>query len=361
MRNTKSRLLGMTLILSSSASFAAGEPWSDDFVPPPGDYSWMQLDSGEWLKGEIIALYDEILVFDSDHFDEIQIDLEDIEQVLGKGIFAMTFGDGTPVRGQLNIRGQSIVVVTSGKELEFSRENLVSITPAAERERDRWTGDVSIGMNVRRGNTEIAEYDVFAGLQRRTPVSRISLDYIGNINVTDGERVSDSQRINLAVDRFTGRRLYWRPVSAQYFKDELQNIRHQATVDTGLGLHLFDSRRVEWDLSAGVGGNYLENVSVAAGEPNGEWSPVGTFSSDLDIELTARIDYELEIGMAFLEESAGKYQHHIVSTLSTDLINDLDLDISFIWDRTEVPQIAEDGTTPKQDDYRTVVSLTYEF
>jgi hypothetical protein len=65
--------------------------------------------------------------------------------------------------------------------------------------------------------------------------------------------------------------------------------------------------------------------------------------------------------MAFLEESAGKYQHHIVSTLSTDLINDLDLDIAFIWDRTEVPQIAEDGTTPKQDDYRTVVSLTYEF
>ena len=186
-------------------------------------------------------------------------------------------------------------------------------------------------------------------------------DYIGNTNETEGVRVTDSHRVNLSIDRFTGRRIYWRPISAQYYKDELQNIKHQATADTGFGVHLMDSPRVEWDLNVGVGGNYLENVSVAAGESNGEWSPVGTFSSDLDIELTSWLDYELEIGMTFLEEEAGKYQHHVVSTLSTDLVSDLDLDVSIIWDRTEVPQIAEDGTVPEQDDYRMVISLTYDF
>jgi putative salt-induced outer membrane protein YdiY len=349
------------LVLLGNVARASDAPWSEEFTPPPGEYSWIQLDTGEWLKGEIIALYDDILVFDSDHFGDLRIDLEDIDQVLGRGIFALTFRNGAPVGGQISIRGQSIVVEKSGEQTEFRRVDLVSITPAAERERDRWAGDVSIGLNARRGNSEISEVDISASLQRRTPVSRIMLDYLGNTNETDGEQITDSHRINLAVDRFTGRRLYWRPISAQYFKDELQNISHQGTVDTGLGFHLMDTQRVEWDLSAGVGGNYLENVSVAPGDPNGEWSPVGTFGSDLDVELTSWMDFELEIGMSFLEEAAGKYQHHIVSTLSTDLINDLDLDISVIWDRTEVPQIAEDGSEPEPDDYRLVISLTYDF
>lgn len=347
--------------IAGSIAHAEEAPWSEEFTPPPGDYSWLQLDTGEWLKGEIIALYDETLVFDSDHFGETEIDLEDIEELRGRGMFAVTFVDGVPHRGQLNILGQSIFVSKSHGDVEFRRQDLVSITPAAKRERDRWTGDISLGLDVRGGNTEISEFDVFAGLARRTPASRMTLDYIGNTNETDGERVTDSHRVNLAVDRFTGRRFYWRPISAQYYKDELQNIRHQATVDSGVGYNLVETKKVEWELYAGVGGNYLDNVSVAEGDSNGDWSPVGTFSSDLDIELTSWLDYELEIKLSFLEEDSGKYQHHVVSTLSTDLVNDLDLDFSVIWDRTENPQIAEDGTVPEQDDYRMVVSLTYDF
>ncbi|MGI9261307.1 MAG: DUF481 domain-containing protein, partial [Woeseiaceae bacterium] len=229
MQSIRNIFLSLILIVFAAAAHSASEPWADEFVAPPGDYSWIQLDTGEWLKGEIIALYDDTLVFDSDHFGGINIDLGDIEQVLGRGIFSLTFRDGTPVRGQINIRGQSIIVERSGEHTEFRRVDLVTITPAAERERDRWAGDVSFGLNARRGNSEISEVDISASLQRRTPVSRIVLDYLGNTNETDGEQITDSHRINLAVDRFTGRRMYWRPVSAQYFKDELQNISHQGT------------------------------------------------------------------------------------------------------------------------------------
>jgi len=354
-------LLPLVLALPITTALAAGEPWTEDFVPPPGDYSWVQLDTGEWLKGEIIALYDETLVFDSDHFGDLQIDLDDILHVYGRGVFALTFRDGKPVRGELNIRGQSIIIAATDGTLEFRREELISITQAAERERDRWTGAVSLGLDVREGNTEISEFSIAAGVLRRTPSTRMSLDYLGNINDTDGERISDSHRANLAVDRFTGRRLYWRPISLQWYRDEFQNIAHQATADTGIGYHLVDTPRVDWELQAGVGANYLENLSVAPGETNNEWTPVGTFGSDLEVELTSWMDYELEINMTFLEEQAGKYQHHIVSTLSTDLVGDLDLDIVFIWNRTENPQRDEIGELPQQDDYRLQFNLAYDF
>ena len=354
----------------TSGTSAATEPWSEEFTPPPGKYSWVKLDTGEWLKGEIIAIYDEKLSFDSDHFDNLVIDLEDVEAIHGRGIFVITARERGPVTGLfepkpisgfLQVRGPLVRVETGATSREFTREDLVSVTPLAEQERDRWRGDVKIGLNVREGNTDIWEYSVGTKLQRRTPVSRWTFDYLGYRNQTDGERVEDSHRLTLAADRFTGRKIYWRPVSAQYFKDELQNIRHQATVDSGLGVHVIDTRRTTWDLQAGVGGNYLENVSVAVGERNGEWSPVGTLGMDLEIELTSWLDYELMIDMWFLEEAAGKYQHHIVSLLSTDLFGDLDLDISLEWNRTEVPQAAEDGTIPEQDDYRFQVGLSYEF
>jgi len=355
----------LTFLLASlfcaQAAFASGEPWSDDFVPPPGGYSWVQLDTGEWLKGEIIAVYDETLRFDSGHFDQIDIELKDIVAIHGRGLFVVSLREGRAINGTLNIRGQQIFVTNNNERLDFDRSEIVSITQAAARERDRWGGDISFGMNVRRGNSEISEVDMSVGLRRRTPVSRISLDYIGNTNETDGEKITDSHRIELAVDRFTGRRLYWRPVSVQYNKDELQNIRHQATVDTGLGYHLLDSGRWDWELTAGVGGNYLHNVSVAPGEDNGEWSPVGTFGSDLELDITSWMKWEFDVNMSFLEKAAGKYQHHIVSTLSTDLIGDIDLDLSLIWERIEIPQQTEDGSTPEQDDYRMVVSFTYDF
>lgn len=354
-------LLTLFLLGVSLEAVADTAPWAEGFAPPPDEFSWVMLDSDGWLKGEIVALYDETLVFDSDHFGNLDLDLDDIEAVYGKGVFVVSFSDGRAASGILNIRGQKVSITAEDEILRFTRDELVSITQSAERERDRWGGNVDLGLNAREGNTEISDLTVTAGLTRRTPTSRLALDYRGNSNVTDGVRQTDSHRINLAVDRFTGRRFFWRPVSVQYYKDELQNINHQATIDTGFGYQVIDTSRTHWEIQAGVGGNYLENVSVEAGQEQSDWSPVGTLSTDLSIDLTSWIEYEFRWNMTFLEEAAGKYQHHMVNTLSTDLIGDLDLDISFIWDRTEVPQVAEDGTVPEQDDYQITVSLSYEF
>ena len=354
--------LPVCLALVGPTALAAGEPWSDDFSPPPGKHSWVQLDTFEWIKGDIIALYSDTLVFDSDHFGDLDIDLEDILNVHGRGSFAVTFANGRPVRGELQIREKQVVVVAAGQRHEGSRTDLVSITPVAERERDRWHGDIGFGTNVRQGNTDIAELSINIGMLRRTPTSRYTIEYLANMNETDGERITDNHRINTGLDRFTGRRLYWRPFSAQYYKDEFLNIRHQATLDTGLGYHLVDTVKVDWELQAGVGYNYLQHHSVADDEKDNQTSPVGTLGSELVVKLTSSVDYELLANMTFLNEQSGRYQHHIVSALSIDLFGKhLDLDFSTIWDHTESPQENADGSIPEQDDFNFTVSLVYDF
>lgn len=98
----------------------------------------------------------------------------------------------------------------------------------------------------------------------------------------------------------SGGRIFWRPTAVQYFQDSFQNIRHQATADTGIGYQLIDSSRVEWDIQGSIGANYLRKASAADAESDDEVSPVVTLGSDLTVELTSWLDYELLVNMTFL-------------------------------------------------------------
>jgi hypothetical protein len=49
--------------------------------PMPEKFDWIQLTSDEWLKGEIIAMYDDKLEFDSDELDLLEFDMEDVRQI----------------------------------------------------------------------------------------------------------------------------------------------------------------------------------------------------------------------------------------------------------------------------------------
>ena len=325
------------------------------------EQTWIELTSGETLKGTISAVYDSRMYFDSIHFGEIRIQLSKIRKLRGPANFEVTTEELITHQGTLAVNGDTVIVTTADEQLEVSRSQLLSVTPLAQRERDRWTGDVRVGLNVREGNTDIKEGNLAMTLIRRTPTERGIVDYLGQMNETEGERVANSHRLNVSRDRFTGNRLFWRPLAVQYYQDRLQNIAHQGTADAGFGYILADSDRVDWDIQVGAGVNYLRKVSVEDGESRSETSPAGTLGSDLTIEITPSVDFDMDIAMSFLNEESGRYQHHIVNRLSTDLTGNLDFDVSLIWDRTERPQTQEDGTQPEKDDWWMVFGLSYEF
>jgi hypothetical protein len=351
------------LFLSCAGGSAIAETDIDstEFKPPPDEYDWIQLTSDEWLKGEFISLFDEELLFDSDNLGMLEIDWEDVRRFRGHGLYGISIDGLDLFAGELRIDDQKIVITVEGIVREISRERLVSVTRSANRERDRWSGEVGLGMNIRSGNADIRELSIIGGIERRTPRSRFLLDYIGNFNETDGKEIANNHRANMSFDVFSGSRLFWRPFDGQYFRDRFQNIRGQGTVETGLGYELVDTPRTDWEISGGLGANFVSYESVQPGEPSDNTSPVLSISTDLDFELTSWMDYLLAVQMSFLDDESGAYQHHILTTLSTDLIGDLDLDVSFVWDRTQKPQQRADGTFPEKDDYWLMIGLEYEF
>jgi hypothetical protein len=73
------------------------------------------------------------------------------------------------------------------------------------------------------------------------------------------------------------------------------------------------------------------------------------------------MDYLFSFQARVVDEQSGTYQQHFLTTLSTDLIGNLDLDVSFVWDRIQNPQRRADGSVPEQDDFRLILGLGIEF
>ena len=334
---------------------------NDEFRPPADGHDWIQLTSGEWLKGELIGLFNEELEFDSEVLEDLTIDWEDVAQIVSAREYGINLDGKDPITGTLRFDADRIIVSTATAEQEIDREELIGISLFAEREIDRWEANVSLGLNARQGNTDFIEQNAVASLERRTPISRATIDYIGSFNETEGERVADNHRVTGVLDRFNRSRLFWRPINIQYYRDEFQNIKHQGTLATGLGYQLRDTKKTDWLVYASAGVNYLERMSVEAGQPESARSPSLTLGTDFETDLTSWIGYLFSYRVTFLDEDSGERQHHLITTVSTDLIRDIDFDVSLIWDRTETPQPAFDGTIPERDDFRLAVGIGFEF
>ena len=63
---------------------------SEKFVPSTDQYDWIELTSGEWLKGEFKGMYKKRLEFDSDKLDLLTFDFEDVKQIRTHRIVTVT-------------------------------------------------------------------------------------------------------------------------------------------------------------------------------------------------------------------------------------------------------------------------------
>lgn len=343
------------------------DPW-EAFVPPADSkFDWIQLTSGEWLKGEFKVLYDYEVEFDSDEMDLQTFDIEDVKRMRTrsmKTIFIQGEGgrrDTEVLRGMLEIKEDEVVLRRAEHEVVIPRSRVISIAGGRQKERDNWSGMVSLGINARGGNTETTDTTVMANIKRRTAATRFGADYLANYSSSADVETANNQRLNGNFDRFLTARFFWSLLAGEYYRDPFSNIDGQYSLSTGVGYDLVHTSKTEWSLSLGGGYQDQKFVSVEAGKDERSSSPFASFGTIFDHEVTGNLDYLFDYSMRWLNEENGTYTHHMLTKLSFDLIKDLDLDVSLIWDRVETPQRAADGSVPKRDDYQMIVSLAYDF
>jgi len=330
------------------------------WVPPEDTFDWIQLKSGEWLKGRLKGMQERTLEFDSEELNELTFDWKDVRQVRSGRILDVLFANGEKVSGPVTVTPEQ-VAVGGAQPRVFPRDQLQSLTPGGSKERDYWSGKGSLGLTVRAGNTEQVDYSAQAHLQRRSPATRLSFDYIGNVSSTSGKENANNHRVNTEFDLWLSRRFYLILPFAEYFKDPFQNLAHRVTLGAGVGYDLIDRPNLAWNIATGPAFQQSGFDSTQPEEATGQSAAALSVASRFDWDITKRIDLILDYRGQYAKSDVGETTHHAVSTLSLELTKRFDVNISFVWDRTANPKVGDDLVRPEPDDFRLVVGLGVDF
>ena len=353
-----------------SSTSPAGPPSTPPSTSPPawhpqsknaGNFDWVQTTSGEWIKGELIAMYDEELEFDSEEFEELTLDWEDVAEIHSAQVMNVGLLGRRQAVGLLHVLGERVTVTSGVAIQEYKRWEVLTITAGEPKEANYWSMKVYTGILLRTGNSSVRETNLQANVKRRTVRDRISLDAVGNQNVTDDETIANNHRASTKWDKFISDRFFAQPIFAEYFRDPFQNIDRKMTVGVGAGYQLIDSKTIEWNFSGGPGYQETKYSEVEAGQPERQSTPAVVVLTDAEWDITKNIDFDGSYRMQLVDEASGRYTHHMLLSFETDITKRIDLDVSWIWDRVQLPQPRADGTVPAKDDFRTTVGLTFEF
>jgi putative salt-induced outer membrane protein YdiY len=336
-------------------------PWQPQ-APNRNGWDWIRLKSNEWVKGEILLMRDFDLSFDSDEFGFVEFDWEDVAEILTERVYIFILQDmATQYVGTMVMRDGEIAVKVGDKIERFERSELLAITPSAFRELNLWSGRATVGIGLRSGNTESAEITGRAKLAREGSNTRLSFDYTGIYGSLDKVKNTNNHRGSMTFDYFLTPNLFLTPADFEAFSDEFQNISYRLTPTVGAGYYLVKRPALEWDVRLLVGYQHTRTDSARAGDSATADNAAVVFGTTIDSDLTRLVDLFLDYQLQLISPDTEQTNHHAEATLEFELTGELDLDVSFIWDRIEDPETESDGNTPDKNDFRLSVGLALEF
>lgn len=372
----------LLILLSLLIPFLQAQSLENTKPPSEKTVDWMELNSGEWINGEFKGIYSGSVEFDSDKFDLVNFDLVDVKQIITNGFVTLNLNADdikldsiyksfqnhedkkqTTIAGILHFRNHQFQITLPDGTISILKEDeIASIAGGEPKESNYWSGNIFLGFDISTGNSEQVTLSSKANVIRRTASSRFMADYIGTYTaVTDGVVTANNNRINSGLDTYQTAHFYFRVIQVEYLNDTFQNIQGRYTASAGIGYDIIHTPQTDLSITTGPGYQHTDFSSVAVGEKSYVSTPLAFLDLHFDTELTSRIDYIFKYNANFMNKDSSLYTHHLETSLETELIADLDLDISLFWDRTENPVAFDDGTFPKQDDFKTLASIGYSY
>lgn len=344
-------ILGLlaSLLLGAQAT-AQPAPWAP---PEPSDteFDWIQLTSGEWLKGDFERLRKRKVSFDSDELEDLELDFEDVAAFRLPRPHSYRVGDRQVYRGSGEMRDGVVRVRTPDGVVEFPRDELDRVVRGEDRELDRWSTMLMLGLAARQGNTDQVDITGLWDVRRESALTRWSLDYDGVLSSVNGQTNANSHRVFTGFDVYLTRRFFLTVPFFEFFSDEFQNIDQRYTPGVGLGYELVQRGWVEWEVTGG--GAYQRTVYSTTGDASDFAALVGT---EVDFDFRS-FDWDNLYRVQIVPTDPGRTSQHFESVFSLDIWGPLDLDVSFIWDRIADPEPDANGVQPESDDVRLSVGL----
>lgn len=335
-------------------------PRQDGTVPLEDGKDWIQLSSGEWLRGALIRLRRDEITFDSENLDEQTLDWGDVQRVISVGPKVVLTEDGRTFRGVVTA-DEAGLWIASTKTVRLARSEVLSVLAIEGDRSSNWSGKVTLGATYRSGNTDQVDYNALLRATRETARSRWASKYIGAISSVSDQERANNHRVTSQFDVFLTKRAFLTAPGVDLYRDTFQNIALRATPYVALGYQVIDADDQSWSISLGPALRYQRLDSQQPGEDSSETTAAAVFSSRYGWEVTSHIDLEFNYDLQAPIPDTNRFNHNLFLGLAIDLPGDLDLDIALLWDRVNDPQVDGDGVRPEPDDFRTTIGVGWSF
>ncbi len=329
-------------------------------VPLDDGADWIQLKSGEWLRGQLLRIRDGLLEFDSDELGERSFDTAKVSQIRTASPQIVVTPDSKSLRGKLALQGDQVWVageqtVQLGREDIFASLAFDGVNPVD------WAGKLTLGATLRSGNTSQNDFTAFAELVRETARTRWISSYNGTLSEAQSVETNNNHRLRSAYDLSVTRRLFLTLPKVEAYVDRFQNLEYRLTASLPIGYELLDTARHDWRVSLGPAYQLTQFDTVLAGQDQQDGTFAATVSSQYAWDVTDSVDFEFDYAITTPLPDTEEYNHNLVLRVSVDLVANLQLDIAFVWDRVNAPISDGGGVLPEPDDYRTTIGLGWSF
>ena len=334
----------------------------DTYVLEFGDtFDWVQMVSGEWIKGNISRMRNDKMEFDSDKLDMLYLDFADVSLVHSPQVNTYVFNDRSSATGPAVITVDQVIVQTEEGTKTFQRSELDSIVEG-QKERDWWSMKLRFGLTLNKGNTDQLTYDINFNTRREDRMTLLDLNYNAAFGRTGGVQNVNRQLGEFLFNVFLGNRWWVTPAFGQLFNDRFQNIKFRATPAAGAGVHIVDMAKVKWDFMTGIGYQYLNALNPAVGVENPQNDAFIPLFTYWDFDITGDIDFTVSWLTNLVVTTIGNTNHTGRAELAIELTSVLDLDLAFLYLRTEQPLQSADPVDPaiEKNDYQLVVGISLE-
>ena len=341
---------------------------SSTYVIEFGDtFDWVQMISGEWIKGNIERMRDDTLEFDSDKLDMLYLDFADVALVHSPQVNTYVFDDRISATGKAVITADKVIVETADEGTKvFARADLENIVEG-QNEKDWWSMKLRFGLTLNKGNTDQLTYDINFNTRREDRLTLLDLNYQASFGQTDGVQNVNRHLGEFLFQVFLGSRWWVTPAFGQFFNDRFSNTQFRATPAAGAGVHIIDMPNVKWDFQSGFGYQFLRYISAEPTQENPQNDAFIPLYTYWDFDITGDIDLTMSWLTNLVVTTIGNTNHTGKVDLAIELTSILDLDIAFLFLRTEDPAQPAQPPPPdpalpaiEKNDYQLVVGISLE-
>jgi hypothetical protein len=345
------------VVRAAEAQLESGQPIVLEFAD---DSDWLLTKSGEWLRGGVDWMRDDIMEFDSVEFGALEINMRDVVGIHAPHRDTYIFRDRSSLQGRAMLTTTEVIVETeNGIEIR-PRAELWAIVEGGAREVDYWSFRTNLGFSANAGNSSQINFNFGFQVSREDRRTLTELGYLLNLGRSEGEQ-SVARHIVLFLNKVWIDEVFFvQPMVGQLLSDRFQDITFRAQPAAAVGVRFLNKPRAWWNLTTGLGYQYLSLYRPFPGIEDPHHDGLVRFGTRARFDMTDDIYLTLNWATNLTYTTIGNTNHTGTAELFIEVTNILNINTSFLFLRTEEPYPRENGSVPRKNDYFFVMGLTLQ-